>query len=217
VTIHGRFRQAALPFDYYESLTRKQKADYDKSDRVSGLRLRKPGTLAGIAKEVEKALGTEKTAVVQTTTTRLCDAIARDLEMAPVRVKVLAKRPKRSGEELHGLYEREDGQVPLITVWMRTAEKKQVVTFRTFLRTLLHEVCHHVDYELLHLKDTFHTQGFFKRESSLVRAILPEREKKLPRKKERKLREKPVKKPVERPAGPVQLELFPGLAPGRRG
>jgi hypothetical protein len=42
-----------------------------------------------------------------------------------------------------------------------------VVAFRTFLRTLLHEVCHHLDYTYLRLPDSFHTQGFFQRESSL--------------------------------------------------
>jgi hypothetical protein len=48
------------------------------------------------------------------------------------------------------------------------------VVFRTFLRTLLHEVCHHLDYDLLRLPDSFHTEGFYKRESSLLKQILGE-------------------------------------------
>ena len=44
--------------------------------------------------------------------------------------------------------------------------------FRTFLRTLLHELCHHLDYELLDLDDSFHTEGFFKRESSLFKQLV---------------------------------------------
>jgi hypothetical protein len=55
---------------------------------------------------------------------------------------------------------------------MRTAQKKQVVAFKTFLRTLIHEVCHHLDYELFALEETFHTDGFYKRESTLVSALL---------------------------------------------
>jgi hypothetical protein len=47
------------------------------------------------------------------------------------------------------------------------------VAFRTFLRTLLHEIVHHLDYELLKLADSFHTEGFFRRESSLFRQIVP--------------------------------------------
>ena len=44
------------------------------------------------------------------------------------------------------------------------------------VRTLLHEVCHHLDYELYKLEETFHTEGFYKRESSLVVALLAQRE-----------------------------------------
>jgi hypothetical protein len=56
----------------------------------------------------------------------------------------------------------------LITVWMRTVARKRVVAFRTFVRTLLHELCHHLDYELYKFPETFHTEGFYKRESSLL-------------------------------------------------
>ena len=56
---------------------------------------------------------------------------------------------------------------------MRTARRKQVVAFRTFLRTLLHEFCHHLDYECYKLHDSFHTEGFYKRESSLLKQLLP--------------------------------------------
>ena len=55
---------------------------------------------------------------------------------------------------------------------MRTAKRSDVVAFKTFLRTLLHELCHHLDYEYLELEDSFHTQGFFKRESSLFHQII---------------------------------------------
>jgi hypothetical protein len=50
----------------------------------------------------------------------------------------------------------------------------QVVKFRTFLRTLVHEVCHHLDYELYKLAETFHTVGFYARESAMVRELLGE-------------------------------------------
>jgi len=55
---------------------------------------------------------------------------------------------------------------------MRTAQRHQVVTFRTFFRTLIHELCHHLDYELLRLPESFHTEGFYKRESSIVHQLL---------------------------------------------
>jgi hypothetical protein len=55
---------------------------------------------------------------------------------------------------------------------MRTAKRGQVVAFRTFLRTLLHEVCHHLDYTYFQLRESYHTEGFFQRESSLFRIIV---------------------------------------------
>jgi hypothetical protein len=55
---------------------------------------------------------------------------------------------------------------------MRTARHRRVVAFRTFLRTLLHEVGHHLDYTFLKLADSYHTEGFFKRESSLFRQLV---------------------------------------------
>ena len=39
--------------------------------------------------------------------------------------------------------------------------------------TLLHEVCHHLDYTYLKLGESFHTEGFFKRESSLFYQLVP--------------------------------------------
>jgi hypothetical protein len=89
-------------------------------------------------------------------------------------VKVLAARPHAGWGELHGLYEttHRATEPPLITLWMRTARQKRVVAFRTFLRTLLHEVGHHVDYTLLRLGDSFHTQGFYARESHLFHQLV---------------------------------------------
>ena len=44
-----------------------------------------------------------------------------------------------------------------VKLWMITAKRGQVVAFRTFLRTLLHEICHHLDYTLLDLSESYHT------------------------------------------------------------
>jgi len=41
------------------------------------------------------------------------------------------------------------------------------------LRTLLHEICHHLDYELYKFPETFHTEGFYNRESSLFHQLVP--------------------------------------------
>jgi hypothetical protein len=43
-------------------------------------------------------------------------------------------------------------------------------------RARLHERCHHLDYELLRLPDSFHIHGFYGREPSLLRQLLPSAE-----------------------------------------
>ena len=64
---------------------------------------------------------------------------------------------------MHGLYvlvnspQREPAK---ISVWIGTAHKTKVVTPPTFVRTLLHEFCHHIDYEHFGFAETFHTGGF---------------------------------------------------------
>jgi len=99
-------------------------------------------------------------------------ADAEDL-VQDVCVRVLAKRPSDDYGELHGLYEPDEEITPArITAWMRTAQRKQVVAFKSFLRTLVHEFAHHLDYEHFKLPETFHTEGFYRRESSLANALL---------------------------------------------
>jgi hypothetical protein len=98
-------------------------------------------------------------------------------------VKIKSRRPSSSAEELQGLYEREEGETSVLTVWMKTAAKGQVVAFKSFIRTVLHEICHHLDYAHFGLADSLHTEGFFKREASIYRQIVPaELQKREPRK-----------------------------------
>lgn len=55
----------------------------------------------------------------------------------------------------------------MITVYNRTAVKKQVVSINTFVDTLLHEFIHHYDISYLKFCDTIHTAGFYKRITDL--------------------------------------------------
>ena len=133
------------------------------------------GALAPLARAIEPALGSGEPALAQAACARLIDALNAQMKTPAVRTRVLARRPTDAGGELHGLYEPDNGKGPArISVWMRTAARDDVVKFRTFLRTLVHEFCHHHDYELYKLPETFHTEGFYARESALVRALLGE-------------------------------------------
>lgn len=164
-----------MAFSYYHRLSAFQKRVYNESDRVTSISLPETAPLRPLVRGLHQALQTESRLQTEEASLRLLTSLNLLLKVPPVRVKVLVKRPSKDWGELHGLYEASnDGRTPLITVWMRTAQRRQVVAFKTFLRTLLHELGHHLDYEYLHLKDSFHTEGFYKRESSLLHQLWEE-------------------------------------------
>ena len=170
----ARIETRQMPFAYYDRLSERAKAIYRQSDEVTSLSLPSPTLLHPLVAELQEALRADERCAVEAAAATLALGLARELGLPPVVVAVLAVRPSSSGGELHGLYTREEQRTPRIQLWMRTARHRRVVAFRTFLRTLLHELGHHIDYERLSLADSFHTEGFFRRESSLFRQLVPE-------------------------------------------
>jgi hypothetical protein len=129
--------------------------------------------------------------IVQRASQSLLDELCRLLGVRTVRLEVRSVRPRNSRGELHGLFypqaparsvasatRRSTGLGPvagqsLIVLWMRTAQRHDVVKPRTYLRTLMHELGHYLDYALLKLDDSYHSIGFYQRESFLVRTLFP--------------------------------------------
>lgn len=165
-----------MPFAYYQRLSRKNKRIYDRSDKIASVKLKEPERFYRHVRAVERALASGSRPQTEEKVKRLMRALIKAFDVPPVTLRVLARRPSAQWGELHGLYEPEEGRRwPRITVWMRTAKRKQVVAFRTFLRTVIHELLHHLDYTYYHLEDSFHTEGFYKRESDLAKRLLGER------------------------------------------
>lgn len=162
-----------MVFAYYKRLTASQKRAYDKSDGVTSVRIPNALELHPLVNALETALKKEDRKRTEILSQKLVSALTARLKVPVIRVKVLAVRPHNSRGELHGLYNPCTGQLPAIMdVWMRTAQQKRVVAFRTFLRTLLHEICHHLDYEYFRFSYSFHTEGFYMRESSLFHQLV---------------------------------------------
>ena len=162
-----------MRFAYYERLSPARRKVYRRSDEIGAIGV-PPGidTGAEVAR-IRHALVADDRGALQAACQRVIDALVGGYKVPPVRVWVLAQRPSGDYGELHGLYEPVDGRTPArITVWMRTAKKAQVVAFKSFLRTVTHEFAHHLDYELFLLEETFHTEGFYKRESWLANALM---------------------------------------------
>jgi hypothetical protein len=159
-------------FSFYERLTARQQSIYRQSDDIKYLRLKTVDKLQLDAKKLGEILESEQLGDVQLICQQIANEIISQIKAPPVDVEVLSVRPSDDWGELHGLYlPEDDGETARIQVWMRTAKHKRVVAFKSFLRTLLHELCHHLDYEHFGFPETFHTEGFYSRESSLFKQI----------------------------------------------
>lgn len=164
-----------MRFAYYDRLSRRDQRTYRLSDAVGAIELDDPDAFRDGVAWLEAALAAGNRRAVERAAGALCDHVTEALNVTPTSCRVLSTRPReRNGSELHGMYTPFEDGSSLIEVWMRTAARGNVVAFRTFLRTLVHELCHHLDYELLDLENTFHTPGFFQRESSLFRQLVGE-------------------------------------------
>jgi hypothetical protein len=155
-------------------LTPFQQRIYDRSAAITSVPLNPTPQLFDATATLSTALTTDDHSRVQVLAQTIVNHICWGLKVRTVRVVVQGVRPSNRRGELHGLYTQygNGGPSDSIQVWMRTAKRGQVVAYRTFLRTLLHEVCHHLDYCFFNLRESYHTEGFFQRESSLFRTIV---------------------------------------------
>lgn len=141
-----------------------RRAEFDHSDQMTALSIPGENRLHALALEIESALSSELKKQVQSTCRRFLAEAAGLFHVPPPEVRVLDARPLRVYEtgssELFGDYHED---TDLIRVWMRTAVQKRVTSFGTFLSTLCHEFCHHLDIRGLGFPNTYHTRGFYER------------------------------------------------------
>jgi len=147
---------------------RGNRAGFLGSDRIRTLDLPRNGHLLTIAESVESAMKAGKTADVRPACAEFLAATSDFYGVPTCTVRVLAARPLRVREhwttELFGDY---NPRTMLIRLWMRTAVRKEVTSYGTFLSTLCHEFCHHLDYQRFGFRDSWHTRGFYERTAAL--------------------------------------------------
>jgi hypothetical protein len=170
-----------MPFAYFNRLSASARRVYLASDAIRDVALPDAELLRPLLPVLREALLRDDHRAVAAAADALVLGLTKLMRVPEVQVVVLAERPRRRGSELHGLYTVAPGRKPQIKVWMRTAALGRVVAFKTFLRTLLHEVLHHLDYAHYKFRDSFHTQGFYARESSLVKQLMDETPARSPR------------------------------------
>jgi hypothetical protein len=143
-------------------------AGFRESDRMTTLDLPENDGLAAIARSIETAIRVGQTANVSRACADFVRTASHFYEVKDCRVRVLAARPLKMREqwtmELFGDYAPE---TMVIRVWMRTAVRKEITSFGTFLSTLCHEFCHHLDFKKFNFADSWHTRGFYERAAVL--------------------------------------------------
>jgi len=143
-----------------------KRKEYERSDAMKSLAIPGDDRLRALA--IESALSSESSAAVRASCRVFLAEAARFYEVPPPKVRVLAARPLKSYEtgsvELFGDY---DLKTAVIRAWMRTAVRRGVTSFGTFLSTLCHEFCHHLDLHLFGFPTSPHTRGFYERTAVL--------------------------------------------------
>jgi len=139
-----------------------------ESDRIKSLELPQNGRLPSISKSIELAMKGGNTTGVRRACADFLSAASRFYNVPECSIRVLAARPLRVREhwatELFGDY---NPETMLIRVWIRTAVRKEITSFGTFLSTLCHEFCHHLDFRKFGFSDSWHSRGFYERAAAL--------------------------------------------------
>jgi hypothetical protein len=144
-------------------------AEFIKSEQLATLELPTDDRLCVPARAMEAAMKSGENSVVRRACAEFLAAAANFYSVPIPPVRILAARPLRVREggwdtELFGDYHPDKD---LIRVWMRTAVRKQLTSFGTFLSTLCHEFCHHLDYAQFGFSDSLHTRDFYERAAVL--------------------------------------------------
>lgn len=150
------------------SFTRRAHRDYERSNDVLELSVVPEPEARSAASVLREALLANDKALVeqasQSIVTSLCHSIgARDLL-----VKVGYKRLVRGRVQYYGFC----GKDGYMTLYFRTGKTNKPVAHKTYLRTLVHELTHHLDWVHLRLLHSFHTKGFYGRVKSLYQGLL---------------------------------------------
>jgi hypothetical protein len=215
-------------------MARTAQADYRRSLKVTTLPLPDPDAAARTALPLLEAEDAEgRLAAGQ----RLLDLLAAQTGIPTPELVVPDERQphRRRGTRivysLQGDYRRRRpspsdpkvarGGKPLgrIRVPHRTPARGDVVRAGAFLHTLLHEFCHHHDWEAIGLQRSFHTAGFYARLRDLRSQVEPPEGAGTRRPlsplaeavSNARRRARPRKKPADSPEKPRQLGLFASI------
>lgn len=146
--------------------SRSAERDYERSNLILELDYRPTSGTCRLAQKLLQIDPARRGPLSQ----RLLDALADELKVPRLRLHFHDKPQKHKVEDgrltykEYAHYDPEDG----ITVYNKTAVRQKYLAPKSYLDTIVHEFLHHLDYELLKLNHTYHTQGFYSRLGDLM-------------------------------------------------
>jgi len=105
----------------------------------------------------------------------VADDLCSDFGIANVPVSFAGKQPKSGGGKTLGLLRRKislGSKFYSITIFQYTATQMKQLSPKTALDTLLHELAHYFDFEVLKFDRSPLTAGFFKRINNLKNTLM---------------------------------------------
>jgi hypothetical protein len=150
-------------------------AKFMESDHLAHLELPPDDRLIVLARSIESLIKDESLieggarGSVQAACAEFMSAASEFYSVPKPTVRALAARPIRVREggwvtELFGDY---SPGTAAIRIWTRTAIRKKATSPGTFLSTLCHEFCHHLDCQRFGFRQSPHTRGFYERTAAL--------------------------------------------------
>jgi len=149
-----------------------EKQEYMRSEAMGSIALPPPEPVRSLAKQLEQVMKAEDKKQIQLLCNQIAKLVCQSFGVETPKVRVLGLRPleekKYHVDELFGDYTIE---TQVIRLWMRTAVLGKMTSYGTFLSTLCHELCHHLDVVCFDCENTFHTRGFYERSGLLYSHI----------------------------------------------
>lgn len=153
-------------------MNRLETKDYEKSNKIESVALSRFSK-----KEMAKMLESkETTSDRQKNAQALCDYLTEKFNIPKCKVTVTDTAQPHATNGKGTLKSKELGNYRpcsmQITLFNKTAVKKQTVAIKTLTDTLLHEFIHHYDMTYLKFGASPHTSGFYKRIGDLKSKLI---------------------------------------------
>ena len=157
-----------------KSFTRAEKEAYEVSNRLFSVDFKVTPSMRRKVNDLALWLAAGDKTQVKGATQAVIDLLCAAAHVPPARIALRERAyAKFKGDhavwKLYGLCA-PDGT---ITLAFRTAVRRKVFAFKTYVNTLVHEFMHHYDKQRLELGASFHTRGFYQRIRDLIAQLAP--------------------------------------------